>query len=68
VDETKALLAALVDQGWRVERGKHYKAFAPDGRTIVVISATPSDRRAITIAIGQLRRAGFVWPTKKGRT
>jgi hypothetical protein len=46
--------------GWRVERGrKHYKAFAPDGKTIVVIPGTPSSSRSIKKVLSQLRRAGF---------
>lgn len=66
MDETKAIVAALIAQGWRVELGKHYKAFAPDGKSIVVLSTTPGDRRAIKNAISQLRRAGFQWPTPQG--
>jgi hypothetical protein len=66
VDETKAVIAALIAQGWRVERGKHYKAFSPDGKTLVILSITPSDRRGLLNAISQLRRAGFIWPPRKG--
>ena len=35
--------------GWRRKPGrKHVKMLAPDGRTIMVVSATPSDWRALT--------------------
>jgi predicted DNA-binding transcriptional regulator AlpA len=67
VDETKAVVAALIAQGWRVERGKHYKAFAPDGKSLVVLSATPGDRRAIRNAIGQLRRGWIRLAAANGR-
>jgi hypothetical protein len=34
-------------QGWRVEEGDHYKAFAPDGETIITISKTPGSQTRI---------------------
>ena len=35
--------------GWRRKPGrKHVKMLSPDGRTMMVVSATPSDRKALT--------------------
>lgn len=41
--ELNALLRTARRQGWRIERGGggHYKAYAPDGKTIVVLPSTP---------------------------
>jgi hypothetical protein len=66
MNETKAIVEALQAQGWRVESGKHYQAFSPDGTTIVTFARTPSDHRAIKNTIARLRRGGFVWPPPKG--
>jgi hypothetical protein len=47
-------------EGWRVVRGsKHYKLFAPDGTTIITVSATPSSPNVIKKVRSQLRRAGL---------
>jgi hypothetical protein len=34
-------------EGWRVEAGTHYKAFAPDGEHIIVVSKTPGSQARI---------------------
>lgn len=66
--ELSKIRKALIEQGWRLDdSGKHLKAFAPDGRTIVVFPRTPSDHRSLTNAIAIARRAGFIWPTKGGK-
>jgi hypothetical protein len=64
--EIKELLAAAQKQGWRVEigRGGHYKLFSPDGKCLVTMSSTPSDRHAIDNTVARMRRCGFKW---KGR-
>lgn len=48
-------------QGWAVEGGggRHLKWLHPDGETMVVTSATPSDHRALMNARSDLRRAGL---------
>lgn len=59
---------ALIAQGWRLDdSGKHTKAYAPDGQTLVTMPKTPSDPRAIKNLIAQLRKGGFIWPLKGGK-
>jgi hypothetical protein len=61
--ELKELLREAEAQGWRVQHGgKHVKAYAPDGRTIVTLPSTPGGSLAPYIA--RMRRAGLRW---KGR-
>ena len=49
----------LEGDGWRVKPGrKHVKLFAPDGVSVMVVSATPSDRRALTNMRSLARRIG----------
>lgn len=62
--EVKELIKEAKRQGWRVKEGKHYKLYAPDGETIVVVGKTPSDRRSLENSISDMRKAGFRW---KGR-
>lgn len=52
---------ASEQQGWRWTRTKrgHWQGYAPDGRTIVTVGGTPSDRRALDNALARMRRAGF---------
>jgi len=66
MNDTKAIVEALRAQGWRVESGKHHKAFSPDGKTLVTFAKTPSDHRALLNTITRLRRGGFIWPPPKG--
>ncbi len=59
------ILAELLRQGWRVERGGggHWKCWPPDkAKRMVVVSSTPSDQGAIRKIIHDLRRSGFRWP------
>lgn len=39
-NDRKDLLTALGRQGWRIDRGGHHKCFAPNGKDIVVLSAS----------------------------
>lgn len=58
--EVRELLRKLVDQGWRIEEGRHYRAYPPDkAYSPVVISRTPSDHRSLKNAIAELRKRGF---------
>lgn len=59
--ETTKLVKTLRQQGWRVDllKGGHYRAYSPDGKGIVHIAGTPSDRRAMANTIAQLRRYGY---------
>ena len=66
MDDTKAVLKAAADQGWRIKTGKHHLCFAPDGKTIVTISKSGSDHRGLLNAISKMRQAGFIWPPPKG--
>lgn len=58
--EIKAIVKKLRAQNWRVEleNGGHYKAFSPDGKTIVVFAGTIGKGRALANTIASLRRAG----------
>lgn len=52
--------------GWRVRKGRggHYKCYAPDGESIVTVSASPHVyRRAWPNMVGQFRRLGLRIPT-----
>ena len=49
--ETARLVKELEAAGWRRKPGrKHVKMLAPDGRAVMVLSLTPSDRKALTNA------------------
>jgi hypothetical protein len=64
----KRVIAAALDQGWRLRRTSDgFQLMAPDGMYIVTIHGTPSDRRAIRNAIAHLRQGGFEWPPGGGR-
>ncbi|MGH2851486.1 MAG: hypothetical protein ACRDLP_12805 [Solirubrobacteraceae bacterium] len=62
--ELGELLEEAERQGWRIEhgRGGHYKAYAPDGKSIVTLPSTPGGSLAPYVA--RMRRIGFTW---KGR-
>lgn len=54
------LVKALRRAGWRVEKGRHWKAWPKDPlKAMVTISFTPSDRRSLDNSMADLRRAGF---------
>lgn len=55
----KQLLRAAIAQGWRMRHGKHLVLYAPDGKSMVVMAATPGDHRSFKNALSQMRRAGF---------
>lgn len=69
MDDEKRLIKAVGDAAWRIEQGRDgaWKAFSPDGRTIVRIHATNSDRRWLENALSDLRRGGFDVEAFKGR-
>ena len=49
--EVARFVKELESQGWRRGSGrKHVKMLAPDGRGMMVLSLTPSDRKALTNA------------------
>ena len=57
--EMESIVAAIrATPGWRVEVGRHYKAFAPDGKTLVAISKTPGSQRRIKAYKAQLAKLG----------
>ena len=65
--DVRQLVAALREQGWRVELTKngHYRAYPPAGAgSPVFLPGTPSDHRSLANTIALLRRRGFAW---KGR-
>jgi len=64
--DLKRILAEAERQGWRVElqRSRHYKLYAPDGKGLVITGSTPGAPSALRNLIGEMRRCGFEW---KGR-
>lgn len=59
VKEINEIVDSLIEQGWRVERGKHLCAYPPDpAYRMVYFASTPSDNRAIKNIKSDLRRSG----------
>lgn len=59
--EIRQLVLQLQRQGWRVEmtNNGHYKAYTPDGKSIVVFGSTPSGgNRSLANMKSTLRRHG----------
>lgn len=59
--EIASILRKLEAQGWRIERSgatSHWRCYAPDGVTIVGMSATPGAYTAMKNWKAALRRAG----------
>jgi len=56
------VIRQLEAQGWVVtqagKRNCHWRCQAPDGRGLVFMSSSPSDRRSLLNAKAQLRRLG----------
>lgn len=67
--DTKKVLAEAERQGFTVRTTSkgHAQVRDADGQVVAVFSGTASDVRALRNGIAALRRAGFVWPPKKGR-
>ena len=59
--DIKKLLAALKEQGWRVEstRRGRMMAYAPDGVGKVLIDTTIADHHAIKNTISRLKQCGY---------
>lgn len=58
--ELRKIIRAVEARGWTVEEcgSKHYRLKSPDGCSMVAISRTPSDQRAVKNILSDLRRAG----------
>jgi len=58
--DIRLLLRELQRQGWRVAktRNTHYKAFAPDGKAVVLFSDS-REPRAWCNTLSLLKKAGF---------
>jgi hypothetical protein len=67
--DTKKVLAEAERQGFTVRTTSkgHAQVRDADGQIVAVFAGTGSDHRGLKNGIAQLRRAGFVWPPKKGR-
>jgi hypothetical protein len=58
--ETDKLIKIAWKAGWRMQaRNGHIKMQAPDGKTTVVASGSPSDHRGVKNLRAQLRRGGL---------
>jgi len=63
--EFKELLKSVEEQGGKIKPTKKgCQVLAPNGKDIVTLDRTPSDWRALSNAVAELRKAGFTW---KGR-
>lgn len=64
--ELRALIGLLVEQGFEVRRqgNGHYRV-TRDGNFVVVLAATPSEKRGNLNARAALRRAGFEDPKRR---
>ena len=60
---SKELRQEAQRQGWRVNvtGSGHYRLLSPDGQTIVILQATPTDYRGMRNTISAMRRGGFRW-------
>jgi len=68
--DSKNYLKAAVEQGWQLkETKKGLQLIPPDpAKEIVTVHRTPSDHRALTNVLAELRRQGLIWPwPPKGR-
>lgn len=65
--EVREIVEEAVRQGWRVRmlKNSHPLLLAPDGKTMVVLPSTPSDRRSLDNAVARMRRARFKWPPER---
>lgn len=55
--EIDALVRKMVQEGWLFKRGgRHGRLYAPVGRSILTVPATPSDRRAFMNFRADVRR------------
>jgi len=58
--EIRELVASAHAQGWRADdRGNTILLYSPDGRTIVPIHKTPSDRNWRRQAERQMKKGGY---------
>lgn len=56
----KKIIRGVEALGWTVEPCKsgHFRLKSPDGTSMVIISKSPSDQRALQNVLSDLRRAG----------
>ena len=64
--EILEVLKEAQDQGWRVvDSSKGWMLYPPDrSQGPVAVHGTPSDRRALSNMIAEMRRRGFRWPAR----
>ena len=57
--DLKKIFEKAKEQGWRIEqtKGGHYKLFAPDKKTIVLVSGTPKSGDTYKVET-ELKKAG----------
>jgi len=58
------ILTVAQAQGWFIRQGKragHIQAMSPDRRTIITVSSTPSDKRAVENIRADFKRAGVTF-------
>lgn len=55
---------AAIEQGWRSKPTKKGEFLIPpdEGREVVAVHGTPSDRRAIQNHLAEMKRQGLIWP------
>ena len=66
---SRQIVDDLRRRGWRVETGRHYKAYPPDGGPFVVISSTMGTRsrtyRNIQVMIRRAERGYYAEQAKR---
>ena len=55
--EATKIVRELERKGWRVERGRHYKCYPPNGGAFVTMSVSPGGSRGLKNAKAMLARA-----------
>lgn len=67
--EIKEIVAAIrATPGWKVVENGHYKAYAPDGVTMITISSTPGSQERIKAYKSQFTKLGVDFTKgKKGK-
>lgn len=63
--DLKDLFKVMVADGWRINHGtKHLMCYAPNGKDILTVAGTSSDRNLIRVLGRQMKHIGYVGYTR----